>query len=448
MDKTNLGFTALYSYHNSSKDEYLERALQFFQCALEQCGLDPACRAMSLFNLATAKFTRCLAHGTYSDLCGPIELYRETLELRDCGHPDRPATLLLLAQVLLCLLGREYDESTVTQIRHLLAEIHPNNSRERRTADTILRTCRLYRAVSSEDPTQIGDIVRNLDCSAYEPPYGYFDRPHILHGLGAALWCRFQIYTNPDDLEKSIALNKEALRLIPDGHHDHGSIVAYLGRSFLRRLEIPGGLTDVDVSADLVELRRKVVAALDNVSYGLSLEELHEQVALMSSADAALQYVMQKVRSPRRIPSVQSLMDEWSDKDGIPMRCRRQLGLLLSFLGGEGEAKMHASMGKMNWPFKDYKINEATEVLRNYMPYFQYSFLTKFGISLASRAWTRRSRDNTMVIATKAGCTYSQELDIDSFFSSSSPSFPFSVQSVTLWNGMVASKRRLLVSTK
>ena len=138
MDKTNLGFTALYSYHNSSKDEYLKRALQFFQCTLEQCRLDPACHTMSLFNLATVKFTRCLTHGTYSDLCGPIELYRETLKFCDCGHPDQPATLLLLVQVLLCLLGQEYDELTVTQIQHLLAKIHPNNSHECCTVDTIL----------------------------------------------------------------------------------------------------------------------------------------------------------------------------------------------------------------------------------------------------------------------------------------------------------------------
>ena len=305
MEKTNSGFDALYSYHDDPKKEHLECAVDFFQDALEHHGLDSTCHATALFNLATAQFTKCLAFGTYTKLSLPIGLYEDALKLRDSGHPDRPATLLLLAQALLSCLGQEHDESIVAQIRHLLAEISPDDSRGRLTADAILRTCRFYRVIHSGSPAEVGDLYIDLGRGAYTPPYGYLDRPHLLHRLGVAFWARFQLYTYLGDLDNSIALNQEALYLIPDEHEDKTSIVAYLGRSFLRRLEVHGELTDVDMSVSLLELGEKVVTALDNVSSvegsGMLLEEgkLRGQIALMSAAAFAVQDIEQAAPSPR-----------------------------------------------------------------------------------------------------------------------------------------------------
>ena len=348
-------------------------------------------------------FIRCQVHCTYYDFYAPIELYGDALQLRYYGHRDRPATLLLLAQVLLFRLGQEYDESIATKIRHLLAEIHPDNSRERRTADAIIRTCRLYRIIHSGNSTEVDDLVGDLDRSAYVPLYGYFDKPRLLDKLGVAFWARFQRYGNLDDLDKSIVLYEEALCLTPSGRHDRESIVACLGRSILRRLEVLGDLADVDTSANLVELGKKVVAALNNVSYGLSSEGLCDQIALISAADAALQYITRKVRSPPYILEVQSLVDEWNNKDGIPAQCKRELGLLLSFLGGEGEIKMRKLLAKADWSwsFKEYKIKETMEVLQNYMPYLQDDFATKLGIALAKTVLTRGSADDATAVACK-----------------------------------------------
>ena len=398
-EKTNLGFKALYSYHEDPKQEYLDCALGFFQCALEQRGLDHTCHATALFNFATSQLIRCQAHGTYSDLHVAIELCRDALKLRDCSHPDRRATLLLLAQALLSRLGQEYNESIAMEIQHLLAEICPDDSRERRTADAIIRTCRLYRAVNSEDRNEVVNLVslRDLDPDAYTLPYGYYDRPRLLHKLAIAFWVRFQHNTDFGGLDKSIALNQEALCLAPTGHHDLGSIIACLGKSYLERLETLGGLTDIDASTDFGELGNCVVEALDNMSYSLSSDKLREQIALMSAADAALQYVMQEVLTPHT-PEVQSLIDEWRSEDSIPTRCKKQLGVLLSFLGAEGETKMRKLLGRMDWPFKEYEVNKTAQVLQGYMPYFQDSFATKIEIAIASTISICSSADDALAV--------------------------------------------------
>ena len=398
MDETNSGFDALYSYHDDPKKEHLKHAVEFFQRALEHNGLNSTCHATALFNLATVKFIKCLAFGTYSELSLPIELYEDALKLRESGHPDRPATLLLLAQALLSRLGQKHDQSIVTRVRRLLAEISPDDSRGRQTADAILRTCRFYRVTYSESLEEVDDLFTDLGRGAYVPQYGYFDRPHLLHRLGVAFWARFQLETYPGDLDNSIALNQEALSFIPDEHGDKTSIVACLGRSFLRRLEVHDELTDVDMSVSLLEAGEKVVAVLDNVSSvegtGMSLKEkrLRGQITLMSAAYSVIQDVEQAAPTPRS-PVIQSLIDEWGKEDGIPTRCKRQLGVLLSFLGGQGEIKMRALLANVDSPFKVYKTDETIQILQDYMPYFQYFFSTELGIQLAA--------DNALVSAAK-----------------------------------------------
>ena len=71
-------------------------------------------------------------------------------------------TLLLLAQALLSRLRQKYDNSIVTQIRRLFAEISLDDSRDRRTADAILRTHRFYRPVNARNPTEVDELLLHL----------------------------------------------------------------------------------------------------------------------------------------------------------------------------------------------------------------------------------------------------------------------------------------------
>ncbi|KAF8122070.1 hypothetical protein EV363DRAFT_1095753, partial [Boletus edulis] len=120
VERTKLGFKALYSHHDEPKNEYLETSLECFRRALEQC--DAACHATALFNLATSRFMKYLAYGTRDEFDMSIALYGEALKLRNSDDPDRAVTSLLLAQALVLRYGRESDESVVTQIGDLLGD--------------------------------------------------------------------------------------------------------------------------------------------------------------------------------------------------------------------------------------------------------------------------------------------------------------------------------------
>ena len=256
--------------------------------------------------------------------------------------------------------GREYDESTVKQIEGLLAEIHPDGSRNRQTADTILRTCRFYQGINSGNLTQVDNLLWDLDRNAYAPPHGFLDWPHMLHKLGVALWARFQLSMSLDDLDKSIALNKEALHLVPDKHCDQANIITCLGISFLRLLVARGDITDIDMSAGIVQLGEMVVRELDSIpSVGratVSWQRLREQIKLMSAAHKV-------------IPSIDRIGSSKHTYD-TPTQCKQHLGILLSFLRGEGETKMRKLLATVKWSFKEHKIEETTQVLELYMPYF------------------------------------------------------------------------------
>ena len=81
----------------------------------------------------------------------------------------------------------------------------------------IMRTRRFFQSLYS-NPLSIDDLPRDLNCDIYVPPYGYFDRPHILHKLGIASWERFQHNASLDDLNRSIGLIEGAVQLAPEGH--------------------------------------------------------------------------------------------------------------------------------------------------------------------------------------------------------------------------------------
>lgn len=57
--------------------------------------------AVVLCNLAMAYFTNCQIDHVPVNLLTSVSYYRETLKFRCVGHPDRPATLLCLTQVLM-----------------------------------------------------------------------------------------------------------------------------------------------------------------------------------------------------------------------------------------------------------------------------------------------------------------------------------------------------------
>ena len=98
--KTNLGQEALFRYLREYQWADLKIAVQHLECALKP-STPSQYRAVVLANLVRAKFISHKIDPTSANLDKVIQFYGEALHLHPPGHPDRPTTLLQLAQTLL-----------------------------------------------------------------------------------------------------------------------------------------------------------------------------------------------------------------------------------------------------------------------------------------------------------------------------------------------------------
>lgn len=198
---------------------------------------------MVLVNLAK---TKSIAHQidlTSGDLDEVIQLYRQALNLRPFGHPDRSATLLQLAQTLLFRYEKEgHNEADADEINDLMIKPQPfpDDTHERRAADLLLETLERCRVVNSGSLAELNQLVWKLEQSAMMPPEGYFDIPQRLINLSAALWRRYNQHSEPGDLDRLLDLNKRTLQLLPGRHPDRLPVLRTLGSVLLKLFETRG----------------------------------------------------------------------------------------------------------------------------------------------------------------------------------------------------------------
>jgi tetratricopeptide (TPR) repeat protein len=246
-ERTDLGHDALLSYHNDPVQENLDISIRHFERAREICPSDHRCRVAVLRNLAMAKFLDCQISGTYASLDATISLYREALDLCHVSDPDRPGTLLYLAHALVYRHDKQgYEESVAAEVEKLMAEVQDAcslDSHEHRAAELVLQTCARCGVINSSSPVGLDELISVLDLATQAPPSDYFDRPQRLYNLALAYLRRFELHGKLSDLERSIVVHEEAIRLAPASHPDRPMMLARLGVSLLRRY-----LTDLERS--------------------------------------------------------------------------------------------------------------------------------------------------------------------------------------------------------
>ena len=154
------------------------------------------------------------------ELSTSILHYRKALELRHAGHPDRPGTLLHLANVLLYRYGELGLEDFPGEIEKIASEVQAScsvDSHERRAADLALQTYSLYKAISSDSSVDIDKLIPALRRAVEDIPHDYFDKFQRLTNLSLALRIRYELCGHRGDLDESIATHEEAMRLSPYG---------------------------------------------------------------------------------------------------------------------------------------------------------------------------------------------------------------------------------------
>lgn len=152
------------------------------------------------------------------NLSTSISYYREALELRRAGHPDQPATLLHLAEVLLYHYGKLGFEEFPGEIVRLVSEVQnscPVDSHERRASDLALQTYALYTAVTSGRLVDINNLIPTLRQAVQDIPRDYFDMSQRLSNLVLALWIRYESHGEIRDLDESIATHEKAMQFTP-----------------------------------------------------------------------------------------------------------------------------------------------------------------------------------------------------------------------------------------
>ena len=167
-----------------------------------------------------AQFINCRIDRGPMELSTPISHYRKALELRYAGHPDRPGTMLHLAEVLLYHYGKLGCEEFPGEIIRLVSEVQANcsvGSHDCRAADLTLQTYTLYKAISSGSLADIDKLIPTLRQAVEDIPHDYFDKPQRLSNFSLALRIRYEFYGDLGDLDESIATHEEATRLSPRG---------------------------------------------------------------------------------------------------------------------------------------------------------------------------------------------------------------------------------------
>ncbi|KAI5989885.1 hypothetical protein EDD15DRAFT_2282414 [Pisolithus albus] len=239
--ETDLGCEALLRYYEKYQIADLENAVQHFECARSNCPPAHRCLAAVLVNLAKAKFVSYRTDPTSGSLDEAIDLYRQALDRRRPGHPDRPATLLQLAQTLLFRYEKEgCDESVAGEINQLMtgSRDFSEDSHEHRAADLVLETLKRCRVVNSGSLAELDELVRELKRSAMVPPDGYFDRPQRLINLSTTLWRRYEKHGDFSDLHSSLKISEQALQLLQSHDPERLPGLRILGAALWRLFEI------------------------------------------------------------------------------------------------------------------------------------------------------------------------------------------------------------------
>ncbi|KAF8549076.1 hypothetical protein OG21DRAFT_640744 [Imleria badia] len=216
---TDQGHDTLLRFRDDPRKENVVASVEYFQHALSSCSKDDGRYAAALCNLARAQFIQCQIDRSV-ELSTTISYCREALELRPVGHPDRPGTLLLLADVLLYHRGKLGFEEFPREIVALASQVQAScseDSHERRAADLALQTYALYKAISSGSLPDIDESILGLRQAVHDIPQYYFDKLQRLTNLSLALWIRYEIYGDLGNLDESIAIHEKAMQFIPCG---------------------------------------------------------------------------------------------------------------------------------------------------------------------------------------------------------------------------------------
>ncbi|KAJ8582404.1 hypothetical protein M405DRAFT_885320 [Rhizopogon salebrosus TDB-379] len=176
-----------------------------------------------------------------------ITVYKEAVDLRPVGHPERAVTLELLADALSSLCERrgndgDHDEA-IALARESLNLWQVGNPGRSASLDSLADAFSTHFERQKNDRDLDEAIV--LYREAHDLlPVSHPDRWASLNNLAGELLSRFQHRGNDQDLDEAVALYREALVLLSDGHQDRCTLLTNLGVGHPDRCDVLTRLGD------------------------------------------------------------------------------------------------------------------------------------------------------------------------------------------------------------
>ncbi|KAG1834333.1 CHAT domain-containing protein [Suillus subalutaceus] len=262
--------------------------------------MDHPYRPAALLNLATAKFVSCQADGRHLNLDIPINLFQDALDLHPTDHPDQTITqhlaiaLELLSKILdVCHANSHIHRAALIAIEtstlYSAESIDANDLGQERPAAPMLPLSlnqlahRAKWCLQKDDPRWSNGedldqaIALQREALALRP-VGHTDRSRSLNNLAGQLSSRFEHRGNVEDLDQGIALQREAPALRPVGHTGWFNSLNNLAGQLSSRFEHRGNDEDLDQA---IGLQREALALcpVGHTDQSLSLNNLAHQLS-------------------------------------------------------------------------------------------------------------------------------------------------------------------------
>ena len=277
----------------------LDEALALYRDALELRPQGHPDRLPSLAGLANCLYDRFNLLGTLSDLDEALTLYRDTLGLLPRGHPDR---CLSLAGVASCLYDRFNLQGTPSDLDEALAghretlELRPQGHPLRPRSMGNIANCLHARFILLGALPDLGEALALYRDSLELLPKGHPHRVLSLAGVASCLYSRFTQLGTLSDLDEALAIHRNTLELRPQGHHERALSLVNIASSLYVRFTQRGTLSDLDealsLERDALELRPQGhphrARSLCNIAH--CLQSRFTQLGTLSDLDEALAF--------------------------------------------------------------------------------------------------------------------------------------------------------------
>lgn len=261
-----LGVALWYRFNHIGGLSDLEESISVLMVAL---GLTPdghPDKHARLSSLGYSFFTRFERLGASRDLDEAISMLRDAVDITPPGHPDNLARLGNLGRYFLARfqhLGKLSDIDGAISRHRDVVDLTPHGHPDKPSCLTNLATCFRLRFTHSG---QLDDLAKAISIHTEAVQLA-------LNGCTnkrCRPLARAECHRQPSDLEWAVSMQREALRLTPDGHPFKAHYMNNLASCLLARFEHLGELSDLDDATLLYEdaVQTKQTPVMDPVVRG------------------------------------------------------------------------------------------------------------------------------------------------------------------------------------